>query len=222
MKISKIASIPSPRLPKQLSAKIIQALESNSEYSSIICSGCNLAGQKAENVLLEQAHFRRVIFNETNIKKLRWFDARIEKSDFTSAKWEQARFQRVEFVGCRFLGIQLLEAEIENTVFTECIFDNAMLISADISSVRFEKCNLQNISIESTKLSETGFHNCDLTHAIFGRTKLSGTDLRGSILNGMQIDAQEMQGAIIDPSQALQVVGLLGVIIRENDDPSIE
>jgi uncharacterized protein YjbI with pentapeptide repeats len=220
MNPSKKVRIQSPKLPKQLSTKVIQGFENNSEYSSVMISGCTLSRQNAENVLLEQAHLRRVIFNETNIKKFRLFDSRIEDSDFSGAKWEQARFQRVEFIGCRFLGIQLMDAEIENTFFKKCIFDHAMILSADISSVLFEKCNLQSISIESTKLSETGFHNCDLTNAIFGGTKLSGIDLRGSIINRMQIDPQAMQGAIIDPSQALQVVGLLGVIIRENDEAS--
>ena len=217
---SNIFHIQAPKLPKQLSAEVIKTLENNSEYTSVTISGNNVAGQKAENVLFEQTRIRRVSFAETNIIQMRLFDSRIDDSDLSSAQWEKARFHRVEFIGCRFLGIQLMEAEIEDILFRECILENAIFVAASIKSALFEQCNLQNISVESTKLTKTIFHKCDLTNARFIETKLSGVDLRGSTINRLQIDPKEINGAIIDSSQALQVVGLLGVIINDFDNRS--
>jgi hypothetical protein len=49
--------------------------------------------------------------------------------------------------------------------------------------------------------------------------KLAGTDFSTSTIDGMKAGAGEMQGAIISISQAVQVVGLLGVVVKLIDSP---
>jgi len=44
--------------------------------------------------------------------------------------------------------------------------------------------------------------------------KLAGADLRGCTLDGLHAGWQELQGAIIDPSQALALVQALGIIVE--------
>ncbi|MEN6408382.1 MAG: pentapeptide repeat-containing protein, partial [Anaerolineaceae bacterium] len=61
--------------------------------------------------------------------------------------------------------------------------------------------------------------HCDLTGADFCNAKLKGADFRTALLNGLRVGAQDFAGAIIAPEQALQVVGLLGVEVKEPDDP---
>jgi hypothetical protein len=48
-------------------------------------------------------------------------------------------------------------------------------------------------------------------------SRLAGADFRGSIINGMQVGAPELKGAIIEPGQAVQVVDLLGVVVKEQE-----
>jgi uncharacterized protein YjbI with pentapeptide repeats len=56
-----------------------------------------------------------------------------------------------------------------------------------------------------------------LSEADLRGRKLNGADLRGSILKRAQVGAQELHGAIIDPTQALPIVSLLGLTIKELD-----
>ena len=58
------------------------------------------------------------------------------------------------------------------------------------------------------------FEGCDLSGSDLRGAKLAGTDLSRSTIDGMKAGVSEMQGAIISVSQAVQVVGLLGVIVK--------
>ena len=62
------------------------------------------------------------------------------------------------------------------------------------------------------------FRQCDLTGANLRGAKPNGADLRGSNINGVRVGAKELQGAIIDSTQAIQVTSLLGLVVREIDE----
>ena len=207
-----------PRLPKSLQAEVIESLADDGEYAAVSISGCNLAGQAAANVHFEQVHLRRTAFNQTQLPRLRMLDVRIEDSDFSGAVWEQAQLQRVEFIGCRLLGMQLFAARLQNILFQACTFEDAQLATAVCRAVRFEKCTLRNASFELADLAGGVFHQCDLTNADLRGTQLQGTDFRGSVLNAVQVEAKDLQGAVIDAAQALQIVGFLGVTVRASDE----
>jgi len=62
------------------------------------------------------------------------------------------------------------------------------------------------------------FEDCDLARADLRRAVLRGADLRGSQLDGVQAGPEEFSGAIVDSAQALQIAGLLGIVIREKGE----
>jgi len=218
MKTPAKPSIQPPQLPRHLPAEAIQALEDHGDYSSLGLSGCDFSRQAASNILFEQVQFRRATFTGTHLVRLRLTDTRAEVSDLSGANWEKARFRRAEFIGCRLLGIQLLEAQLEDVVFRDCNLEGAVFVSATFKAVRFEKCNLRGAAFEEADLSGTVFYQCDLANASLRDTKLHGADLRGSTVNGLQASAKEMQGVIIDSIQAVQVVGLLGITVLDEDE----
>ncbi|MFL7870431.1 MAG: pentapeptide repeat-containing protein, partial [Anaerolineales bacterium] len=74
-----------------------------------------------------------------------------------------------------------------------------------------------NVTFEEAKLEGTIFKRCDMTAANLRNADLKEADLRGSTLDGLQVSAQDMQGAIITPTQAIQVAGLLGVAVMDEE-----
>jgi hypothetical protein len=44
---------------------------------------------------------------------------------------------------------------------------------------------------------------------------LAQADLRGCNINGMKIGARDLMGSILDPTQAMQVAGLLGIVVKD-------
>ena len=218
MKSSSRAGIQPPQLPKPLRAETVATLEDHSELATITVSGSDFTQQTAANVLFEQVRLQRAIFNRTRLPHLRLLDARLEMCDLSGADWEKARFRRVEFNGCRLLGVQWPEAALDDVLFRECNLEGALLALSKFKAARFESCVLRGVSFENADLSNVVFHLCDLSDADLRNSKLQGADLRGSTLNRVQVGAKELHGAIIDRLQAPLVVNLLGLIIKEDDE----
>ena len=209
--------IQAPRLPRNLKAETITALDDHAEYFSASISGGELAKQIAASVLFEQVLLRRMNFAQSRLPKLRLHDVQLENCDLTGAVWEYARLQRVAFHACRLTGAQLLEARCEDVVFLDCTLESAICASAAFKAARFENCQLREALFVEADLSQAVFRRCDLTRADLRGSRLAGADFRGSIIDGMQVGAPELKGAIIDPAQAVQVVSLLGVIVKEQE-----
>jgi hypothetical protein len=45
------------------------------------------------------------------------------------------------------------------------------------------------------------------------KSKLVDADLRGTVVDGVQLNAEDIKGAVVDASQALQFAPLLGIRI---------
>jgi uncharacterized protein YjbI with pentapeptide repeats len=219
MKSALKSGLQPPQLPKPLPAGSLPTLDDHAETSAVSLSGCDFTAQSAEDLLFEQVSFQRAVFQQTRLARLRWFDVRASGSDFSAAAWDGARLRRAEFSGCRLLGIQLLEAHLEQVLFKDCNLEGAVFASAVFKFARFEACNLRGAIFEQADLSGVVFRRCDLTQADLSGAKLPGTDLRGSQLNGLRVAPADIRGAIIEASQAVQVAALLGVVIEELELP---
>jgi uncharacterized protein YjbI with pentapeptide repeats len=201
-----------------LPAGALDALEDYGEYSTLALSGSSLTVSKVTRPSFETIWFRRVVFGPSQHTKPRFSDCRLEACDLSGVVWDQARFRRVEFLGCRLIGAQLLSAEIEDVVFRDCNLGNSVFSLAHFKAVRFETCALTQSSFESADCSRVVFADCDLTQADLRQAKLNGADLRGSRLGGLQVGAPELKGAIVDSAQAIQIASLIGLIVREKGE----
>ena len=115
----------------------------------------------------------------------------------------------------RLLGAGLWESKLEDVFCYECNAERAMFSSAVFKATRFEKCNLREASFEGADLSGVVFADCDLTLASFQGAKLNGTDFRTAQIDSIRSDGKALSEAIIAPLQAIQLIGLLGVQIKE-------
>jgi uncharacterized protein YjbI with pentapeptide repeats len=205
-----------PQLPKPLPLQTLTALENGAEYTAGAFSNVDLSNQTAADLIFDQVSLQRLIFQCTRLTRPRFYDVRASGCDFSGADWEKARFRRAEFNGCRLMGVQLLEAQFEHVSFKECNLEGALFVSSAFKTARFENCNLRGSSFEQADLSGVIFRRCDLAQTNLAAAKLPGADFRGSLLSGVIMRSEDIRGVLIESSQAIQVVGLLGVII--NDD----
>ncbi len=217
MKANPSETIQPPNLPKRLPVEVLAHLEEDQEYDSVEVTGCDLTNQTAAKVRFEGSCLRRTLLTGSQLPRLRLLDVRLEACDLSGAFLEEARFLRVEFSNCRLLGAQLLSAQLDDLVFKECNLEGAVFASSNTRALSFERCNLRNASFEGAHLEGVLFGQCDLTEADLRNTNLQKADLRGSILDGLQVAAKDMHGAIISPSQAVQTVGLLGITVLDEE-----
>ena len=214
MSLSKKRTIHPPNLPKKLAAVSLTALENHAEYAASKLAAGSLSEVSAKNVLFEESLLQRVTLTGARLPKITLRDVRLEGCDLSAAFLEKAHLRRVEFVGCRLLGAQLLSAEMDDVLFKDCNLDGAVFFSAKAKQIRFEDCQLKNATFEGAALEGVSFSHCDLSFADFRNATFRKVDLRGSTLDAVLIDPKAVNGIIISPAQAIQMVSLLGVIVE--------
>ncbi len=215
MKTATQQEIQTPRLPKQWSRPLMLLLEDLGEIAGANISDVQWEQRSATLATFEQTLFRRVNLTQAHLPKLRLLDVQLEACDLTATGLEQARLQRVLFNGCRMMGAQLLDARCEDVIFRECLLEGAVFVGTTFKAVRFEHCDLREAVFTETDLSRVVFQRCNLTRVDVRGSKLVGADLRGSLINGMKAGAKDLKGAIIDPTQAIQVVNVLGLTVKD-------
>jgi uncharacterized protein YjbI with pentapeptide repeats len=219
MKGNNTLSIQAPRLPKPMPTDGPETLADHVHIFQSILTGQDYSGLQANGVILEQVRVRKVQFLRAKMHGFRVVDSILETSEFSGGDWEKAFYRRVIFQGCRLLGPQMLEATFEDVEFINCQAEGILMVSTKFKNCLFSKCNLKKASFDEADLSGVIFDDCDLSEANFHEAKLAGTDFRTSVIGGLQVGVKEMQGAIIAPHQVLQVVGLLGVRVKDIEHP---
>ena len=86
-------------------------------------------------------------------------------------------------------------------------------------NVRWERCILREAVLAGAGLEGAVFDRCDLTDADLQGALLRGADLRTSEISGLRARPEDLRGVVLAPHQAVQVVGLVGVVIREIEGP---
>ncbi len=206
-----------PQIPKLLTVSSIDALTDFSELSGVKLSGADWVFASAQNVIIEECQLQRGMLTSADLPKLRLRDVRLEGCDLSAAHLNQVHLLRVEIRSSRLLGVQFLDADLNDVLFEDCNLDGAIFASVRGKHLRFERCQLKNVAFESAEFEKITFSRCDLHHASFFNTKLKDADLRGSNIDGVQIAPEAVKGMTITSSQALQMVGLLGVIVDDDE-----
>jgi uncharacterized protein YjbI with pentapeptide repeats len=207
-----------PRLPRPMPSDEPERLADHAHIFQSLITGLDYSGLQAHGVILEQVRARKVQFLHSKMHGFRAVDSVLETCELSGADWEKAFFRRVVFQGCRLLGPQLLEATFEDVEFINCQAEGILMVSTKFKNCRFSKCNMKKASFDDADLSGVIFDDCDLSEANFHEAKLVGTDFRTSVIGGLQVGVKEMQGAIIAPHHVMQVVGLLGVKVKDIDN----
>ena len=93
------------------------------------------------------------------------------------------------------------------------------LSEASVDQLAASEAKLSEASFHAARLRRLALDRCDLSRATFFRTSLSGVDLSTCDIAGLRVssDLRELRGAVIDPDQAAELMGLLGIKIKEDE-----
>ncbi len=76
---------------------------------------------------------------------------------------------------------------------------------------------MRRLALTAVAFKDVAFSRCDLTQCEITNTSLKGLDLRSCSLSGMAVVPECLRGAVVTPLQAVELAGLLGLVIRPED-----
>ena len=168
----------------------------------------------AEHALWHNCLFRNVTFTDCRLHSAQLSDIRFEGCDLSNLALDGAALNRVEFVGCKLLGAALPDATLNHVRLERCNGRYLNLSGSRLRQVRFTECDLTEAALNDCRLDGVAFEGCTLRSTEFSHTPLRGIDLRQSQLGDLRLTVDDLRGAIVAPSQALDLLPLLGVVVR--------
>lgn len=182
--------------------------------SLVVLRRCQMSGYEAEDVLFDRVLGEHANLSQNTLSLVQMLDCRWQTCDIANSAFAKTHLRRVEFVGCRMVGVALTEADVQDTLLHRCQADMSRFWECRFKAVRFARCSLRQASFAGSRLAGVVFRDCDLSQADFRGARLQGADLRGSSLEGVQAEVADLRGALIDVGQAVQLARVFGLVVE--------
>lgn len=161
-----------------------------------------------EDSFFETCSFINCHFSESILRNAKFCSCSFISSNLSMPKLDGCRFQDVQFVDCKIVGVDFFKCEKS---FFSPSFKNCLLQYCNFSDL-----NMKNISFTGSKLHEshfshtilngadftevdllrTVFHNCDLSHANFSSAKNYDIDPRVNKMKKAKFSLPEAVGLL--------------------------
>lgn len=191
------------------------ALISDRDYVGVVLHECSLPVQTLNGVALEGSLLSRVRGPGVCWSHLRLNDVVLRDCDFSNAAWEKPHGARLELSKCRLTGWNVADGVFRHVQFQGCKINLAFFHGALLTDCRFQNCDLTEADFQGAKLKNVTFRRCDLRCARFAAAALNAVDFRGSHLTGTHLEPDRLRGNVFDPSQMLDLAGVLGLVVKE-------
>lgn len=177
--------------------------------------GCTISNLDIECLHLDGCCFKNVFFEDCRFPMIDMIDTVFENCEVLNLQFSEGAIHRIHFTHCRLMGIEILDSTLKNVTFTECNARYANLSGNQIKQTQFIKSDLSSSSFIQCGYTKTVYDHCKLKESEFYNTSLSGMDLSTSDIEGIGVSQNMLAGAIVNEEQALQLVRLLGIVIKE-------
>lgn len=194
---------------------LIDEIYKNNEIDNVF-----IENYSDENTEFRDIRIQKAIVSNTEIIRGRlennsFIDIKFNDCNFSNTSFENSSFIRCEFNNCKLTGCNFVENRMYNVVFIETNISYANFSMASMENLLFDNSNLRNSSFQENKLKNILFKKADLTQVQFFKTSLKGIDFSDSVIEGIAVSIEDVKGALINQYQAVDLLYLLGVKIKE-------
>lgn len=176
--------------------------------------GARIEGRAGGTLRIESSVLEGVSLAGNRFASMVWKDVRLVRCDLANLETRYLTLNRVEFVDCRMTGLRAGEANCEDVLLSAGDQRYCQFRFSRFKSAEFDSCNFAEADFQGTDLSGAIFRKCRLENAEMSKVRLLNADLRGSLVEGLHLNAEDIRGAVVDASQAMTLASLLGIRIE--------
>lgn len=208
--------ITDPKINKNLTETNLQLI-TNRLYYDLLIKDINIDFDIRE-AEFNGCHFINVDFTNKKLKDIDFIDCIFEKCnleflDFSNRSIHRCCFKNCNLTGCNLVNSSLIDISIINSKcsyinFSDSKIKHFLLRDSVVKEGRFVSLNLENIYFDNVDFSESEFLN----------TKLKGIDFSKCNITNIGTTTVDLKGIIINPEQALMLISLFGIIVKDFSD----
>ncbi|MFC0015418.1 MULTISPECIES: pentapeptide repeat-containing protein [Allobacillus] len=206
--------IESPDLPKQLETTNMSTLEDASEIEMLRVESV-APGLEAEHVRFREVYIKGVHFDYAKLPHSSWVDVTFENCDLSNVKLTNVQMNRVEFRNCKLVGTDFDRADLRDVRMIDCQAPYTLFNLANMQDVSFNDCLLKSANFIESEFFNVQFGSSTIDDVQFTGTSLKDVDLSNCELRQIHIQKEDIQGAIVSAEQAISLIELFGVTVKD-------
>ena len=168
-----------------------------------------------KNVEIKRCKFDGIIFDEVNIKFGTLEDVEFINCDLSNLTFIDAHIFRVSFKNCKLFGINFIDTTLNNVIIEDSMCSMSNFTGVKIHNSKIRDSNFKSSNIENGELKNIIIDRVNFSSSSFIKTPLKDIDLSNSNIEEINIDLNCIKESIISLEQTMDLIGLLGVKIKE-------
>ena len=170
---------------------------------------------------INKCEFNNVKLLNINFKNVEFFEVCFTDCDLSNTIFEECHLTRVIFKNCKLLGVNISGVSyLNNVIIDEChckyiYFSGNEKIPMPFSNIIIKNSDLTGSRFLYIKLNETVFDNVILKYSEIFNTSFREIDLSNCQINDMKISIFDARGVIVNENQALALINLFGIVVKD-------
>lgn len=187
------------------------------EHYSQTFTNLDLSDQKIDSVTFEECSFSDCKFTETTFKNCHFIDCRFDRSNISNCHFGHSKFNDVEFLECKVIGIDWTRAAWPNIAlfsplkFYKCVLNDSTFWGLSLNELVVEECKAHDVDFRNGSFADANFKDTDFSNALFNETNLSGADFTEASNYQIDVNYNRIKGAKFSRYEAGSLLESLGI-----------
>lgn len=164
---------------------------------------------------VNSSKFNKIIFTKTILNRFCLIDVIFENCDLSNITFVDSTINRVVFKNCKLVGTSFINCSLQNILIEDSLCNYINLSGNKMKYVLIKNSSFIESSFIEDKFKYIEFDNINLDNSEFNNTSLKDIDLSSCNITNLKINLYDLRGSIINNYQSMDLIGLLGVKIKE-------
>ena len=122
---------------------------------------------------------------------------------------------RVKFINCKLYGASFIDSNINDLIISDSMCNLINLATNKLNNVKFINSSFRESRMLECAMKNVIIDNIDFSKSEIINTPLNNIDLSTSKIDSIKTDLKSIKGMIVDYHQSMDLIGLLGIKIKE-------
>lgn len=164
---------------------------------------------------LDGCCFENVSFQEMDMERIDMIDVIFDHCDFSNQSLRGIYLQRVVFRNCKLTGTDFTGSTMKNVLFEHCQARYINMAECQLEMCQLQESDFQESTFFLARIKKTEFKQLSLQMGELTQVNHDALDLSTCQIDGVTIDQQTLKGLTVNSFQALDLIGILGVKIKD-------
>lgn len=195
----------------------LRSIEEDQRILGIECHEQSLRNVTFRHLEVRQSRFSSMQFDHCDFEKASFVDCVFDRCDLSNSKFKSAYFERCTWIECKAIGCDFFNANLKHIAVRQSNLKYAFFEQSHLEHHLFEHCDLTEASFAGVQFKQVEMHDSRFIRNNFFKTSLKDIDFSNCefIAPTVSDHQSELKGIIVNPMQALDLVSLWGIIIKD-------